>query len=112
MEDMTVNKDLQMDSTPRGSGSSLAMGFVLGALVGAGIALLTAPKTGKETRRRLADAGARWGNAARSRIDEAGEIAHDLKRDAQSAMQAGREAFQHGQNSHEPRPAPRTELSI
>ena len=106
-----MNKDLQMDSTPRNTGSSVAMGFVLGALIGAGVALLTAPRSGKETRRRLADAGTRWGNAARSSLDEAGEIAHDLKRDAQSAMQAGQEAFQHGQNSHEPRTAPRTELT-
>ena len=85
-----MNNDLRMDDVPRGTAPSLSMGFVLGALLGAGIALLTAPRAGTETRRRLADAGARWGNAARIRLDEAGEIANDLRRNAQAC----RDAFQ------------------
>ena len=98
------------DGTSRGAGSSVAIGFVLGALVGAGIALLLAPGTGKETRRRLTDAGRRWSVAARSKFEQARDTANDLKRDAKSALEAGREAFERGQTSHEPRPASRTEL--
>lgn len=99
-----MNKEQQVNS-----GSSAALGFVLGALVGAGIALL-APRTGKETRQRLVDAGARWSDEARGKLDQAREIAHDLKKDAKSAVDAGREAFERGQNSRESRPAARTEL--
>ena len=102
MEGQTVNENPQVNGTSRGAGSTVAMGFVLGALVGAGIALLLAPGTGKETRRRLADAGRRWGSAARSKLDQARNAANDLKQDAKSALKAGREAFEHGQKSHEP----------
>ena len=98
-----MNKDPQVNGTSGGTGSSVAMGFVLGALVGAGVALLLAPGSGKETRRRLADTGRRWGGAARSKLEEAGELANDLKQDVKSAVEAGREAFEHGQKSHEPR---------
>ena len=83
-----------------GAGSSVAMGFVLGALVGAGIALLLAPGSGSETRGRLADAGRRWGGAARNKLDQARDTVHDLKRDAESALKVGREAFERGQESH------------
>lgn len=105
-----MNENPRFKGTPGGAGSSVAMGFVLGALVGGGIALLLAPGTGKETRRRLADAGRRWGGAARSKLDQVRDTANDLKQDARSTLQAGREVFEHGQKSHEPRPASRTEL--
>ena len=93
-----------------GTGSSVALGFVLGALVGAGAALLLAPRTGKETRRRLADAGRGWGDAARGKLDQVRDTANDLKRDAKSALEAGREAFEHGRKSHEPRMPSRTNV--
>ena len=105
-----MNENPQVNGTSRGAGSSVAMGFVVGALVGAGIALLLAPGTGKETRQRLADAGRRWGRAARSKLDQARATANDLNQDAKSALEAGREAFEHGQKSHEPHPSSRTEL--
>ncbi len=105
-----MNENLQFSGAPRGAGSSVAMGLVLGALVGAGIALLLAPGTGKETRRRLADAGRRWGGAARSKFDQARGTANDLKQDAKAALEAGREAFEDGRRSHEPSPAAGTEL--
>ena len=98
-----MNENPQVDRTSGGNGSSVAIGFVLGAVVGAGIALLLAPGTGRETRRRLADAGARWGNAARDRFDQARDAASDLKQDAKAAVEAGREAFERGRRSHEPR---------
>jgi gas vesicle protein len=119
MEDLTVNDN------SRGNGSSTVLGFVLGALVGAGIGLLLAPGTGSETRRRIADAGGRLGNAARDaggrlenaardaggrlrsaardKFDEARETVKDFKQDATSAVEAGREAFEAGQKSHEHR---------
>jgi gas vesicle protein len=93
------------DGASRGTGSSVAVGFVLGALVGAGIALLLAPRTGKETRRRLAEAGERWGSAARGTLDRARDTARDFAQDAKSAAEGAREAFEHGRRSDPRTPA-------
>jgi gas vesicle protein len=86
--------------------ASVALGFALGALVGAGVALLLAPRSGKETSKRLADAGERWGDAAKKQIEHAGEIAHDIKRNTQSAVDDARRGFE--QNHAAPM---RTELT-
>lgn len=77
-----------------GRGSSAMTGFVLGALVGAGLALLMAPAAGVETRRRIGDAARRLGQDARHQVDRARTTLSELKEDAQSAVDAGREAFQ------------------
>lgn len=104
-----MSENSQVKGTMGGTGTSVAIGFVLGAVIGAGIALLLAPETGKETRRRIADAGRRWGGAARSKFDEARDAAIDLKHEAKSALEAGFEAFEHGSKTHE-RQTSRTEL--
>ena len=64
--------------------------------MGAGVALLLAPRTGKDTRQRLADAGERLGDAARKQVEHAGEIAHDIKRNAQSTVDEARRGFEQG----------------
>jgi gas vesicle protein len=107
MEGLTVNRNPQVNRTMGGAGS-VAMGFAFGALVGAGVALLLAPGSGRETRQRLADAGRRWGGAARSKLDQVRDTANDLSQDARSALDAGLEAFEQSQKSHEPRPGSRT----
>lgn len=94
----------QVNSTQGGAVASVTLGFVLGALVGAGIALLLAPGSGSETRDRITDAGRRVRGAARDTVDLARESANDLKLDAKSALDAGREAFEQGRKSHESRP--------
>jgi gas vesicle protein len=99
MEDPNMNEKQQGQGIADGIGPSVAIGFVLGALVGAGIALLLAPATGKETRRRVADVGRKWSGAARDKFDQARDIAEDLKQDAQSALDAGREAFEKSRKS-------------
>ena len=104
---MTQNP--QLNSPSSGAGASVALGFVLGALVGAGVALLLAPGPGRETRLRVADAGRRWRGVARRRFDEARDAADALRKDAKSALEAGREAFEHGSKTHEPRAESRTE---
>ena len=53
------------------TGGSIALGFVLGAVIGAGVAFLLAPMSGAETRSRLTDAGRRIGGAARNKVDQA-----------------------------------------
>lgn len=61
---------------------TLVAGLALGAVIGAGVALLTAPESGRRTRRRLkkktgnltSEAGDRWEDFAedvKGRVDEA-----------------------------------------
>jgi len=90
--------------------ASVAMGFVLGALVGAGVALLLAPQSGKDTRQQLADTGRRWGSAARSKLDQTRDTVNDLKQDAKAALAAGRETFEREQGSREPHSAEQINL--
>ena len=58
------------DDSGRGSGSLIA-GIVIGALIGAGIALLAAPHSGEDTRRQLS-------RRARGLRDDAAERFDDL----------------------------------
>jgi gas vesicle protein len=54
-----------------GKARTFAAGLILGALVGAGLALLLAPQSGAETRRDLARRARRLTDEARDRYDEA-----------------------------------------
>ena len=109
-----MNDDTQNDSTMR----SLApvLGFALGALVGGGIARLLAPDSGERTRRRLGVAARRMTRDARHSIDEARETVTDAATgfgmDVKSAIEAGREAFQHDGDPREPRPVSRVSQII
>jgi len=70
--------------------NSTMMGFLIGAAVGAGVALLMAPAAGEDTRRRLGESARRIRHTANNRL-------HDLKdtisERGKDAMSAGREAF-------------------
>ncbi len=99
-----------MNQNPQSSRSSigpLAIGIVFGAVLGAGLALLLAPASGEETRRRISDAGQKVGGAARRHVGRAIDTAGDLQQSASSALKAGREAFEHGMNSPESGPVGR-----
>lgn len=73
-------KDAREDRMDRGNGSSgvrtFVAGLLIGALVGAGIALLVAPSSGEETRRLIARRARRLAADARERYDEA---RHELR---------------------------------
>jgi len=81
------------DSTGSSNTGATLMGFALGAVIGAGVALLLAPESGKRTRERLATTARRLGNDAVDRFDQARETVSDLGTDAKSAVKAGQEAF-------------------
>ena len=87
------------------------IGFTLGALVGAGVALLLAPASGERTRERLGGVARRLSRDARHGFDEAretvSEAASNLGGDVKAAIDAGREAFRHDGKSREPRPGSR-----
>ena len=76
-----------------GRSSGTMMAFVLGTAVGAGIALLLAPASGTETRRRLRETSRRWGTNVKEGVEHARDRFGGLKEDARNAVNAGREAF-------------------
>jgi len=67
--------------------------FVIGAVVGAGVALLLAPAHGRETRRRVGTAVKRIGDGAGQAFKKTRENLNDFKHDAKSAIDSGREEF-------------------
>jgi gas vesicle protein len=75
-----------------GHGSTNMTGFFVGALVGAGLALLLAPASGGETRRRLTDTARRFGETAKEKME-------DVKHHAERAAESGREAFMQGREA-------------
>ncbi len=58
---------------------TFAAGMLIGALVGAGIALLLAPSSGEETRRMIARRARRLADDARERYEEARHRLHRLR---------------------------------
>ena len=70
--------------------SALMMGFVLGAAVGAGVALLMAPAPGNETRRRIGESASRLRHSSMNRLHD---LKDTIKDRAKDAMSAGREAY-------------------
>ena len=96
-----------MNDAPDTRGTSNAgmtlIGFALGAVIGAGLALLMAPASGKRTRQRLASTARRWSENAGDTIDQARATVADLGTDAESAIKAGKDAFLHDRATRESR---------
>ena len=79
-----------------GQGSSNnMMGFLVGALVGAGVALLLAPAPGGDTRRRLADTAKKIGTAAKDKVS-------DLRGQSGETGDMGRESYMQGRKPGQP----------
>jgi gas vesicle protein len=79
----------------QGSSSSM-MGFFVGALVGASVALLLAPAPGGDTRRRVADTAKKLGSAAKDKVNE-------LRGQAGEFADQGRESYMQGRQGSQPR---------
>ena len=78
--------------------------FLLGAAIGAGVALLIAPEAGPETRRKLGEAANRLGGNLGDRM---GGIKDEIKQrasDVKSAIGAGRDAYAKARSGEEPAP--------
>jgi gas vesicle protein len=67
-------------------GMSNMTSFIMGAALGAGIALLLAPDRGSETRRRVGQTMKRVGSQVNDHFG-------DMKENVRSAVDSGREAF-------------------
>ncbi len=86
-----------MNDTSNSNGSSnttaVLLGFAVGAVVGAGVALLLAPESGRKTRERLTSTAQRVGKSAGETMDQARATMVEMGSDAKSAIKAGQEAF-------------------
>ena len=68
--------------------------FAVGALVGAGIALLYAPQSGRETRELLAQKTRELKDKAADALDGAKEMVQGKKNQILAAVEAGKEAME------------------
>lgn len=76
-----------------GAGSGIAL-FLLGAAVGAGIALLVAPQSGDEARAELRRGVRRLKRKARDVAEQGREVVDDLQRQGRSAVKDARSALE------------------
>ena len=67
-------------------GRTFAAGLMIGALVGAGVALLFAPHSGEETRRLIRRKAKRIASEARDRFDDVKERVRAARRKAEEAI--------------------------
>jgi gas vesicle protein len=69
------------------SGSAVALGFILGGVLGATLAMLFTPESGRRTRDRLRD-------LASDMRDKTVDFSEDLRDKAEDALERGREAYE------------------
>lgn len=98
-------------SENNGSGMNTVLGFMLGGAIGAGLALLYAPSSGDETRKRIREgvdrAKLRTKEGYDAALDEMEErieamkaAVQDRKDAVQAAYEAGKEAYQKEKAKH------------
>jgi len=82
-----------MNSDRGYSSGSIVVAFLLGGAVGAGIALLTAPQSGRETREKIREAA----EDAKDKIRSASEDAkHKIRALSDDAKEKLHETYEHG----------------
>ena len=79
-----------MDSDHERQVLNFISGLVLGAVIGAGVALLTAPQAGRRTRKRLRTAAVGLRTTATDRFDD---LADEVKGKVDEAIKGARQRF-------------------
>ena len=88
------------ENNPTPVGGFLAA-FAIGALAGAGLALLYAPRSGKETRALIAKKGRALKGQATDAIDDAKDFIQGKKAELAAAIEAGKEAMLEERAKHQ-----------
>jgi len=83
------------------SPGSVIVAFALGALAGAAVALLYAPTSGEETRRRLGEKAKEGRDRAESAVREGREFLERQRDNITSTVERGRQAFEQGRQAFE-----------
>ena len=73
--------------------SAPVLWFMIGTAVGAGIALLMAPASGSETRRRIGQTSRRLSSRVQDGVSRVRGHLSGLKNDVETAVNSGRESF-------------------
>ena len=81
-------------SSHENSSGPVLMAFVLGAVAGAAVALLYAPTSGEETRRKLADKAREGREKAESVAREGRDFLARQRENLTAAVERGRETFE------------------
>ncbi|MDO9289551.1 MAG: YtxH domain-containing protein [Thermodesulfovibrionales bacterium] len=81
------------DDNGYGAGSVL-LSFLLGGAVGAGLALLLAPQSGPETRRKIKDFAEDMKERVGSTVEKGKDLFEQKKSVIASAIDAGKEAYE------------------
>ncbi|MEO5988276.1 MAG: YtxH domain-containing protein [Candidatus Eisenbacteria bacterium] len=76
------------------SGDSTVAGLLVGVLVGAGLALILAPKAGSDTRREVGEAARKVWNGAQDQLGTVKSRLAGGKRDEGAPHQDGRDVFE------------------
>ncbi len=74
-------------------GNSFILPFIVGGVVGAGIAFLFAPKSGREIRKDIKEYAVQTGNMISRTVDEGKKIYEGGRAAVTTAIDAGRKAF-------------------
>jgi gas vesicle protein len=82
-----------MSNNNNGSAGTVLMAFVLGAAAGAAVALLYAPATGEETRRKIKEKAQTGREKAESLARDGREFLNRQRENLGAAVERGREAF-------------------
>ena len=85
-------------SEAKSSPRSALTTFAVGALIGAGVALLYAPQSGKETRKLLARKGKQLKDKAQDTVENAQEFISDRKADFAAVIHSGKEVVDHAKH--------------
>jgi gas vesicle protein len=87
-------------SDDRGSGGVL-VAFVLGAIAGAAVALLVAPASGEETRRKLGEKAREGRDKAADAARRGGDFLRTQRDGLTTAFERGKEAFEQARGPKE-----------
>jgi gas vesicle protein len=86
--------------TPR-AGRVINPQFMIGALVGAGVALLLAPANGRDARKKVGETAQKLGANAKHVAGRTRSFVEGIRQDARSAMKSGRDEFERSQKRDE-----------
>ena len=88
-----MNREFRASDGGFGEINAFACGILCGAVLGAGLALLYAPKSGAETRRQMTSSAQRLKRRAAAAYDDASHAVSDVMARSRRAIEVGREAF-------------------
>jgi len=93
-------KEVLEKEIPEKNERSILVPFLVGGVIGAGIALLTAPKSGKAMRKDVMDFAVRTRDSISTTIDRSKALYTDGKTAVVGAIEAGKDAFLKERDRH------------